>query len=958
MKRSLLSLFVGSLLLQSAAALVIRHDVATLDYENYGKSAKFNSSTGISRGDDVEYGIAGATAIDSRWGVHARHTLKNVQNYMDQAGKTAVLRGTKWNGWNNQGLFNRQVSQVIYFDDDFTQFAAAIDIAVVQTVAASSVLKIAQLNTGWDEVGRVGSGVSAANNRTDGNGNSRKTEAQNTTNSGRWYEVRWGGKNDINQVNTQALGSPNNAVLKVDMDHPSTTSYSTMGGNTAIDLEYGSANGDSGSPIYIDKNGIDGQVAGVVSGGTGSGYGSTIFYCRVRPYYTWITDTILANPDSRTLSLDSILDQVTEVGGSVAATGSATSSESAPLTISYRLINPPTGATVNASTGVVSWSPSAAHGGTVQTVTIEAYEDGVVGNTAQTSFDVTVLPSDEVTFWSWSAAPPSWSSVTVGGGGPYNLGSGTYPYMQGNTNNMIYQQISGTLPAWVTVTVQIKAADFNQSWSNGGPLEYGFRSVAPTVANAGAAFSESAIANVPNYDSGTAVANGLGNTGGNVDYFFSFFTTQETVNPWFAVRKNADGSRLMVDDIVISYHMDDADEDGLADQHETSIGTDPDVADSDGDGFDDGDEVALGTDPLSNDSDLDGYSDGYEVNALGSDPLDANAPGGSAVVGIGIDFIASSGQAPQVGLPANAYGGLPAVAQKNWNQTTPFSANNGTTARIASPQAGVLVDGVGAVTGTTVSLSMANLWSTANERHTPYGGLYSGYLDTSAGTPQAVVNFAGIPYANYDVYVYFGAGTNGRVGTVSDGTTTYSFTTSAKITEPGMYIQTQDTGSGNPVANYAVFSGKSTSSLAITYQRVTGNGGIYAIQIVPSAYDQWAISEDLDPLNGGALGLDSDFDGISNALEFVLHSQPGDASDRPFLEMVDAADTISLTYKKAKAAGGLTTFVEWSQNLTDWYTTGMSEAQMSEDHESRTMKGSVSKNGRTALFLRVNVESP
>lgn len=958
MKRSLLSLFVLALCAQSVTALVIRHDVATIDYENYGKNSKFNSSTGISRGDDVEYGIAGATAIDSRWGVHARHTLRNVQNYMDQAGKTAVLRGTKWNGWNNQGLFNRQVSQVIYFDDDFTRFAAAIDIAVVQTVAASSTLKIAQLNTGWDEVGRVGSGVSAANNRTDGNGNSRKTEAQNTSNSGRWYEVRWGGKNDINQVNTQALGSPNNAVLKVDMDHPTTTSYSTMGGNTAIDLEYGTANGDSGSPIYIDKNGIDGQVAGVVSGGTGSGYGSTVYYCRVRPYYTWITDTILANPDNRSLSIAGILDQVVEVGGSVAATGSATSSESAPLSISYRLINPPAGATINASSGVVSWSPSAAHAGTVQTITVEAYEDGVVGNTAQTSFDVTVLPSDEVTFWSWSAGPPAWSSVNVGGGGPYNLGSASYPFIQGNTNNMIYQQISGTLPAWVTVTVQIKAADFNQSWSDGGPLEFGFRSAEPTVGNAATDFTESAIANVLNYDSATAVADGLGNTGGNVDYFFSFFTTQATANPWFAVRKNADGNRLIVDDIVISYHMDDADGDDLADQHEISIGTDPDLADTDGDGFDDGDEVALGTDPLSNDSDLDGYSDGYEVNTLSTDPLDANAPGGSGVVGIGINFIASSGQAPQVGLPVHAYGGLPSVAQKNWNQTTPFSANNGTTARIASPQAGVLVDGAGAATGATVTLSMSNLWSTANETHTPYGGLYSGYLDTSAGTPQAVVDFANIPYANYDVYVYFGANVDGRIGTVSDGTTTYSFTSASRSTEPGTYVQTLDTGSGHPEANYAVFSGQSTSSLAITYQRVSGNGGIYAVQIVPSAYDQWAISKGLDPRASGARTLDLDVDGISNALEFVLFSNPGNASERPVISMAETSGDLSLTYTKAKAADAITTFVEWSENLTDWYTTGISESQMSEDNESRTIKGSVSKNGRTALFLRVNVENP
>jgi len=46
----------------------------------------------------------------------------------------------------------------------------------------------------------------------------------------------------------------------------------------------------------------------------------------------------------------------------------------------------------------------------------------------------------------------------------------------------------------------------------------------------------------------------------------------------------------------------DADEDGLTDEEEAELGTDPNNADSDGDGISDGDEVNGGTDPLdSND---------------------------------------------------------------------------------------------------------------------------------------------------------------------------------------------------------------------------------------------------------------------------------------------------------------------------------------------------------------------
>ena len=66
----------------------------------------------------------------------------------------------------------------------------------------------------------------------------------------------------------------------------------------------------------------------------------------------------------------------------------------------------------------------------------------------------------------------------------------------------------------------------------------------------------------------------------------------------------------------------DTDEDGLTDDEEVDVGTDPAVFDSDGDGLGDGDEInVFGTDPLVPDTDGDGVSDGVEVEAE-TDPLD------------------------------------------------------------------------------------------------------------------------------------------------------------------------------------------------------------------------------------------------------------------------------------------------------------------------------------------------
>lgn len=59
----------------------------------------------------------------------------------------------------------------------------------------------------------------------------------------------------------------------------------------------------------------------------------------------------------------------------------------------------------------------------------------------------------------------------------------------------------------------------------------------------------------------------------------------------------------------------DSDEDGLTDEEEEALGTDPENADTDGDGLSDYAEVNGVTDPLDADSDGDGHSDGEELNA-------------------------------------------------------------------------------------------------------------------------------------------------------------------------------------------------------------------------------------------------------------------------------------------------------------------------------------------------------
>ena len=102
-----------------------------------------------------------------------------------------------------------------------------------------------------------------------------------------------------------------------------------------------------------------------------------------------------------------------------------------------------------------------------------------------------------------------------------------------------------------------------------------------------------------------------------------------------------DSFKFMVSDVIsenLRINVDfgyDSDGDGLSDEEEAEIGTDPNNPDTDGDGFSDGEEVRKGTDPLDpnshpmptpGDSDGDGLSDEEEAE-IGTDPNNPHTDG-------------------------------------------------------------------------------------------------------------------------------------------------------------------------------------------------------------------------------------------------------------------------------------------------------------------------------------------
>ena len=123
--------------------------------------------------------------------------------------------------------------------------------------------------------------------------------------------------------------------------------------------------------------------------------------------------------------------------------------------------------------------------------------------------------------------------------------------------------------------------------------------------------------------------------------------------------------------------------------------------------------------------------------------------------------------------------------------------------------------------------------------------MLNGYLN-GTGSNSVSFTFSEIPYNGYDIYVYFGSDNADRYGTVSDGTTTYSFGVLNGMVAGtnALFVQTTSTDLEYPEANYAVFSNLSGSSKTVyTSFMASGQyGGICAVQLVENTNALFGIS--------------------------------------------------------------------------------------------------------------------
>jgi autotransporter-associated beta strand protein len=154
-------------------------------------------------------------------------------------------------------------------------------------------------------------------------------------------------------------------------------------------------------------------------------------------------------------------------------------------------------------------------------------------------------------------------------------------------------------------------------------------------------------------------------------------------------------------------------------------------------------------------------------------------------------------------------------------------------------------------TATTLNLSYSSFNSYHVGGHPGYDAngtanreLLNGFLNSGPAawgpwTTNTSVTLTNIPYAKYDVIIYFNSDTSGRHASIDNGTTAYYFSTVGSPSRSGanaLFLPTTTTNSASfPTADFAFFPGMTTNAAMFTEKPKSGNDqwlGIAAFQVI------------------------------------------------------------------------------------------------------------------------------
>ncbi len=134
-----------------------------------------------------------------------------------------------------------------------------------------------------------------------------------------------------------------------------------------------------------------------------------------------------------------------------------------------------------------------------------------------------------------------------------------------------------------------------------------------------------------------------------------------------------------------------------------------------------------------------------------------------------------------------------------------------------------------------------------------------------------------------------------------------------------------------------------------------------ASTVTGSPFTQWQSANfganASNPLIAG-INADPSKDGVVNLLKYALFLDPNISTRVGLPTLGDNGDDITLTYIKNTAATDLTYQVQWSTNMQDWFTSGITETLVDDLTTRRVIRASVARGSDTKKFLRLVVTLP
>ena len=143
------------------------------------------------------------------------------------------------------------------------------------------------------------------------------------------------------------------------------------------------------------------------------------------------------------------------------------------------------------------------------------------------------------------------------------------------------------------------------------------------------------------------------------------------------------------------------------------------------------------------------------------------------------------------------------------------------------------------------------------------------------------------------------------------------------------------------------------------FNRALTAGEVAALYAAENAPNNWRQTHFGSTANTGNAAdvADPDRDGLPNLLEYALNLSPN-AATRVTAAVQAAGGNLEYTYTRGTAAynGGTTFQVEWSDDLTTWFTTGVVESLISDDGTHQQVKATLPAGSGGRRFVRMRVQ--